>query len=117
MQAKITATQPAQPGYRHFLRANQLYSTKDQDGILPVSPAKLWRMVQAETFPKPMSLGGTTAWRAADVESWLIKTFGTDLQGQILNPDATGLPKTPRSQITVRGGKGRAKKSATAGGL
>jgi prophage regulatory protein len=40
-------------------------------GLLPVSPAWLWRAVRAGTFPAPIKLGGATAWKAEDVHAWI----------------------------------------------
>ncbi|MBN8504691.1 MAG: AlpA family phage regulatory protein [Burkholderiales bacterium] len=42
-----------------------------RQGLLPISPAELWRMVSAREFPSPVKLGPRlTAWRAADVKAW-----------------------------------------------
>lgn len=41
-------------------------------GVLPFSAATLWRKVQDGSFPKPIKLSSRiTAWRLADIESWL----------------------------------------------
>ena len=38
---------------------------------VPVSKAKLYRMMSKGAFPRPVRLGGVAVWRAADVEEWL----------------------------------------------
>ena len=41
-------------------------------GMLPFSPATLWRKVKKGEFPQPISLSaGVTAWRRADIEAWI----------------------------------------------
>jgi prophage regulatory protein len=41
-------------------------------GILPISPATLWRWVAMGKFPKPVKFGArVTAWRVEDVARWL----------------------------------------------
>lgn len=41
-------------------------------GMLPISPATLWRWVKNGDFPPPIKLSArVTAWRIADVENWL----------------------------------------------
>lgn len=53
-------------------RLRQLASTKNHHGILPVSPATLWRWVRDGKFPKPYRLGERcTVWDATDVDEWL----------------------------------------------
>ena len=38
---------------------------------VPVSKAKLYRMMSQGAFPRPVRLGGVAVWRADDVEEWL----------------------------------------------
>ena len=41
-------------------------------GMLPFSPATLWRKVRKGEFPQPIKLSvGVTAWRRAEVEAWI----------------------------------------------
>jgi prophage regulatory protein len=43
-----------------------------KQGILPVSPATLWRWVREDRFVKPFKLSEkVTVWDAAAVEAWL----------------------------------------------
>lgn len=39
--------------------------------IVSISTRTLWRLVSAGKFPQPMRIGGSTRWRAADVEHWI----------------------------------------------
>ncbi|MFT4195005.1 helix-turn-helix transcriptional regulator [Ottowia sp.] len=45
---------------------------------LPFSPATLWRLLAAGSFPKPvrMKSGRITAWRVGDVRAWLANQTG-----------------------------------------
>ncbi len=53
-------------------RASQLASKPGQSGILPISPATLWRWVRAGKFPQPFKLGEkVTVWDAAEVEAFI----------------------------------------------
>ena len=57
---------------KRVYRLAQLVGTKNQPGLLPISPATVWRWVKAGTFPKPFNLGaGTTVWDAAQVEAFI----------------------------------------------
>ncbi len=41
-------------------------------GILPFSPATLWRRVAAGKFPAPIKVSpGVTAWRVGSIREWL----------------------------------------------
>jgi len=54
------------------IRLAQLASRKDKPGMLPVSPATIWRWVREGKFPKPFKLGaGTTVFDAAQVEAFV----------------------------------------------
>ena len=54
------------------IRINDLASRPNKPGLLPVSPATLWRWVQSGRFPKPYKLGpATTVWDPKDVEAFL----------------------------------------------
>lgn len=46
--------------------------SKSIRGIIPFSPATLWRKVKAHQFPEPVKLSaGVTAWRVEDIRAWL----------------------------------------------
>ena len=53
-------------------RERQLATGKGHIGLLPVSPATLWRWVKSGKFPKPFKLGDrVTVWDAVEVEAYL----------------------------------------------
>jgi prophage regulatory protein len=53
-------------------RIRQLASEKGRPGLLPVSPATIWRWVRQGDFVAPFSLGPqTTVWDAVLVDRWL----------------------------------------------
>ncbi len=46
-------------------------------GILPFSPATLWRHVAAGKFPTPIKISpGVTAWRVGSLREWLKDPVG-----------------------------------------
>ncbi len=58
-------------------RIRDLATTKDKPGLLPVSPATIWRWVAAGHFVKPFRLGpNTTVFDAAKVEQFLAQRAG-----------------------------------------
>ena len=55
-----------------LIRINELASHKGQRGLIPVSPATLWRWVKAGKFPEPIRLSDrVTAWEASKVNAWI----------------------------------------------
>ena len=53
-------------------RASQLATRPNNPGILPISPATLWRLVKAKKFPQPFKLSArVTVWDAAEVEAFI----------------------------------------------
>lgn len=65
-----TAALPA----RGYVRQTDLVGrpSKGSRGIIPFSPATLWRKVADGTFPKPLKLSpGCTAWRVEDIREWM----------------------------------------------
>ena len=53
-------------------RMAKLATTKNNQGLLPVSPATIWRFVKDGTFPRPFKLGeNCTVWDASEVDAWL----------------------------------------------
>lgn len=61
-----------------WIRVAELARTpRNPSGLLPFSPATLWRKVKNNTFPAPTRLSeGVTAWRWADIQSWLDQQTG-----------------------------------------
>ena len=57
---------------KRVIRVAELATTKGKDGLLPVSPATVWRWVREGKFPKPFKLGDSvTVWDAAAVEDFI----------------------------------------------
>jgi predicted DNA-binding transcriptional regulator AlpA len=55
-----------------FIRIRELATTPGRAGLLPVSPATLWRWVARGEFPKPVRLGPqVTAWPIEEVQEFL----------------------------------------------
>ena len=55
-----------------LIRINELASHKGRRGLIPVSPATLWRWVKAGKFPEPIRLSErVTAWEASKVNAWI----------------------------------------------
>lgn len=68
--ASVVADLPA-TGY---VRQNDLVGNRKQEkrGIIPFSPATLWRKVASGEFPSPVKLSvGVTAWRVEAVREWM----------------------------------------------
>ena len=58
-------------------RMAKLATTKNNQGLLPVSPASVWRWVKEGKFPAPFKLGlNTTVWDADEIDQWLGKQRG-----------------------------------------
>ena len=66
---------------QRVIRISELASTKEKPGILPVSPATVWRWVRESKFPKPFKLGiSVTVWDAAEVEAFIAKRSAGSMQ-------------------------------------
>ena len=53
-------------------RIRQLVNHPGCPGIVPISPATLWRWVRDGKFPKPFKLGPmVTVWDAAEVDAFI----------------------------------------------
>lgn len=62
---------------QRVFRIRDLATTSRTSGLLPVSPATLWRWVAQGKFPAPFKLGAnTTVWDAAKVEQFLARRAG-----------------------------------------
>jgi prophage regulatory protein len=62
------------------IRIADIATTPAKAGILPVSPATIWRWVRAGKFPKPFKIGAAvTAWKVTDVEDFIAKHSATVL--------------------------------------
>jgi predicted DNA-binding transcriptional regulator AlpA len=60
---------------RRLIRLAQLATTQQQPGLLPVSPATIWRWVRTRAeFPKPVKIGPqTTVWDLAEIEAFIAR--------------------------------------------
>jgi len=57
---------------KRVFRIRDLATTKSKPGLLPVSPATIWRWVAQGQFVAPFKLGAnTTVWDAEKVEQFL----------------------------------------------
>ena len=70
-ETKLAADGNSAPTNR-LIRINELASSKGQPGIVPISPATLWRWVKAGKFPAPIRLSDrVTAWESVKVNAWI----------------------------------------------
>ena len=57
---------------KRLLRIAQIASTHNRPGLIPASPATIWRWAKAGKFPKPFKIGAaTTVWDAAQVDAFI----------------------------------------------
>ena len=57
---------------KRVYRIAGLATTKTHQGLLPVSPATIWRWVKNGSFPAPFKIGlNTTVFDADSVDRWL----------------------------------------------
>ena len=62
---------------QRVIRVADIATTKERKGLLPVSPATIWRWVREDKFPKPFKLGDSvTVWDASEVEAFLARRAG-----------------------------------------
>lgn len=55
-----------------IIRIAQLATTPKNPGILPVSPATIWRWVRDGKFPKPFKLGScVTGWAVEEIDAFV----------------------------------------------
>lgn len=55
-----------------IIRIADLATTPKKSGILPVSPATIWRWVRDGKFPKPFKLGASvTGWHADEIDAFI----------------------------------------------
>lgn len=62
---------------QRVIRVADIATTKNKKGLLPVSPATVWRWVREGKFPKPFKLGDSvTVWDAAEIEAFIAQHAG-----------------------------------------
>jgi predicted DNA-binding transcriptional regulator AlpA len=55
-----------------IIRIAELATTPKKSGLLPVSPATIWRWVRDGKFPKPIKLGASvTGWAVDEIDAFL----------------------------------------------
>ena len=55
-----------------IIRIADLATTPKKTGMLPVSPATIWRWVRDGKFPKPIKLGTcVTGWHAYEIDAFI----------------------------------------------
>ena len=63
------------------MRVAEIATTKKRAGLLPVSPATVWRWAREGKFPKPFKLGASvTVWDRAAVEAFIEKRSNEELE-------------------------------------
>ncbi|WP_162588614.1 helix-turn-helix transcriptional regulator [Variovorax sp. RA8] len=69
---------------QRVIRVAEIATTKQKAGLLPVSPATIWRWVREGKFPKPFKLGDSvTVWEAAAVEGFIAnRSNGSAFSGE-----------------------------------
>lgn len=63
-----------------IIRLADIASTPVKRGILPVSPATIWRWVRDGKFPQPFKIGSITAWHAAEIENFVAQCSARTVQ-------------------------------------
>lgn len=58
---------------KRVIRINELATTPRKQGLLPVSPATVWRWVRTGKFPQPFKLGASvTVWDMDQVDAFIV---------------------------------------------
>ncbi|SEB98136.1 helix-turn-helix transcriptional regulator [Terriglobus roseus] len=53
---------------------DRLLRLKAVQAIVPLGRSAIYDRIQAQTFPRPVSLGGNAvAWRQSDIDAWVAK--------------------------------------------
>ena len=62
---------------QRVIRIADIASTRGSRGLLPVSPATIWRWVREGKFPAPYKLGeSVTVWDKADIDAFIATRAG-----------------------------------------
>lgn len=62
---------------QRVIRVSDIATTPKSKGMLPVSPATIWRWVRNGQFPAPYKLGDSvTVWDLAMVEAFIAQRAG-----------------------------------------
>lgn len=61
-----------------IIRIADIATTPTKPGILPVSPATIWRWVRDGKFPQPFNIGvRTTVWNYDDIQAYIARQAST----------------------------------------
>lgn len=60
----------------NVIRIKTLATTPKRQGILPVSPATIWRWVRDGKFPQPFKIGNITAWHSDEIDNFVARCSG-----------------------------------------
>lgn len=61
-----------------IIRIAELASTPKKSGILPISPATIWRWVRDGKFPQPFKIGvRTTVWNYDEIQAYIARQAST----------------------------------------
>jgi predicted DNA-binding transcriptional regulator AlpA len=63
-----------------LVRIADIATTPKKAGMLPVSPATIWRWVRDDKFPKPFKIGSITAWYANEIDDFVAQCSGRTVQ-------------------------------------
>jgi predicted DNA-binding transcriptional regulator AlpA len=62
---------------QRLIRVADIATTPTSKGMLPVSPATIWRWVREGKFPAPYKLGDSiTVWNLVEVEAFIARRAG-----------------------------------------
>jgi prophage regulatory protein len=60
------------------IRIAEIATTPTKPGILPVSPATIWRWVRDGKFPQPFKIGvRTTVWNYDEIQAYIVRQADT----------------------------------------
>jgi len=57
-----------------LIKMAELSTSKNRKGVLPLSPATIWRLSASEEsdFPKPFKIGKrNTVWKISEIQAWV----------------------------------------------
>lgn len=57
-----------------IIRLSELATTPTKEGVIPVSPATIWRWVKSGKFPAPFKLSqSVTVWNLDEIEAFILQ--------------------------------------------
>jgi prophage regulatory protein len=71
------ATSPSPTRARRVGRLAEIASTKTQRGLVPASPASIWRWSKQGKFPRPFKISeNVTVWDLDEIDAFLLQRAG-----------------------------------------